>query len=204
MSRSPSEETPESPDSPKSPPTPFTTTGSRLFAAVRSSMTPPEPSPSSTTDPTPSPNQPLDDAGADPSWSTDEPLLRTDPQPDSGGILSIGRSGKVSRAGLRTAIGGGLRRVCKLVAVLAADEEERAIGLWRADDEDVQDIAEPAASLIYRRLPDAARGSDAMDLFQLGLGLLGYLGKNIKLRGEIRTRRHLQDAYNITPEESQS
>lgn len=202
MSRSPSEEaTPESPDSPTSPKISQTRlSASTLFSALRGA---PDPSPSLTNEPS-LPIYQLHDADAvDPSLSTDEPPFQTDPPSESGGILSIGKSGKVSRAGLRTAIGGGFRRVCKLIAILAADEEERMIGLWRADDEDVEDISAPAASLIYRRLPDAARGSDAMDFLQLGLGLIGYVGKNVKLRSEFRARRRLQDAYNITPEDGQ-
>jgi hypothetical protein len=190
MSPSPSDPQEPNPDSPSSPtpPSPPATLASRLF--LRSSMS--EPNPSSTNEPNPSPS-PLPDADtAAPSWSSAAAPDPTDLPPASGGTLSIGKGGKVSKAGLRTAIGGGIRRVCRLVASVAADQDERAAGLWQADEDDVEDIGEPAAALVYRRLPEEARGSDAMDMLQLGLAVLGYLGKNLRMRAEIRARRAMQ------------
>ena len=182
---------PVSPDSPNLPsPTPPMTMTSRLFAGFRptSSMAP---SPSSTTEEetAETPNPRPDDDTAAPTWSTAAPSAAPPEQTEPGGILSIGKSGRVSKAGLRTAIGGGVRRLCRLVAVLAADEEDRALGLWAPDPEDIEDIAEPAANLVYRRVPEEARGGDALDLIQLALAVAGYVGKNIQRRSVIRAHR---------------
>jgi hypothetical protein len=88
--------------------------------------------------------------------------------------------------------------VCKLLAVYLADEEEREFGLWVPDEDDVQDIAAPAANIVYRRLPEEARGGDVIDIIALGLAVAGYVGKNLKVRAQIRGVRQLQEAQGIT------
>jgi hypothetical protein len=202
MSPSPSEvtENPAPPTSP-TPPSPLTMAG-RLFSGLRPPTSPDSaPSPSSTSDPSPSPNRP-DDADEAPISSTDAPPAETGPQAEPSGILSIGKAGRVSKAGLRTAIGGGVRRLCRLVAVYAATEEERNFGVWQPDPEDIEDIAEPAANLVYRRVPEEARGGDILDLFQLGLAVAGYVGKNLQRRAQLRTALNLQAAQGINVTES--
>ena len=183
---------PVSPDSPHLPsPTPPMTMANRLFANFRPTSSSSVPSPSSTTEETATetPNPLPGDDTAAPTWSTDAPSAAPPPEAEPSGILSIGRSGRVSKAGIRTAIGGGVRRLCRLVAVFAADEEERALGLWAPDPEDIEDIAEPAANLVYRRVPEEARGGDALDLIQLALAVAGYVGKNVQRRSLIRAHR---------------
>lgn len=203
MSPSPSEPPPDdSNPSQPAPPAAATTLAARLFQPLRSSMTTEqesEPSPSSMSDPNLSHDNP---EGVEPIWSQgSESGESSDPGP-SGAILSIGKSGKLSRAGLRTAIGGAVRRVCRLVAIVAADDEERALGVWHPDPEDIEDIAEPAASLVWRRVPADARGGDAMDILQLSLAIAGYVGKNVKRRAEIRAARRFmaESGYEPTAE----
>jgi hypothetical protein len=82
------------------------------------------------------------------------------------------------------------------LATIAADEVEKEYGLWRADPDDVEGIAAPAARLVYRRLPDEAKGTDALDIFQLGLAVAGYLAKQLHRRAALRQLRatgQLQD-----------
>jgi hypothetical protein len=73
-----------------------------------------------------------------------------------------------------------------MVSAMAATPTEQEHGVWRADPEDVEGIAQPATRIIWRRLPDDAKGSDAVDLIGLALSLAAYVGKNVMRRAEIR------------------
>lgn len=191
MSPSPSQSV-ASPDSPTSPTRP--TRVSPLFMSPQSSTSPEQPPPSSTTDPTPS----QDPSDAVPSWSTDVPDDPSSLGPTApSDTPSIPKGVKLSKAGLRTGIGTGFRQVCKLIASVIADQEERELGLWTPDADDVEDISGPAANIVYRRLPDDAKGGDLIDLFALGLAVVGYVGKNFQHRAAIRTNRRLQAAQGI-------
>lgn len=175
------------------------TTGSPLFVPP---STPPETSlpsqtPESVQDATPGPLQ--DEA----SWSTDAAASQPSPEAnESSNTPSSGGNGvKLSKAGLRAGVGMGFRQVCKLVAAFLADQEQREAGVWTPDHDDVQDVAEPAANLVYRRLPDDAKSGDMIDLFALGMALVGYVGKNLQQAREIRTARQLQAAQGIQADE---
>jgi hypothetical protein len=50
---------------------------------------------------------------------------------------------------------------------------------------------------VYRRLPDDAKGGDVIDLFALGLAVVGYVGKALARRAELRTVMQLQEAAGI-------
>lgn len=179
-------------DSPTSP----NPAGSPLFMPPQQPKSPPQPSQTQEfrhLDGSPSQIP----AVPDPSWSTDgSPSSAPEPAEDSA-TPSIGKGVRLSKAGLRTGIGTGFRRVCKLLAVYLADEEEREFGLWVPDEDDVQDIAAPAANIVYRRLPEEARGGDVIDIIALGLAVAGYVGKNLKVRAQIRGVRQLQEAQGI-------
>jgi hypothetical protein len=107
---------------------------------------------------------------------------------------STGKGLKLSKAGLRTGIGAGFRQACKLVASFVASELERAHEVWTPDDEDVKDVASPAANMIYRRLPDDAKHGDLIDLLVLGTALVGYLGKAAARRREVRAMYAQQES----------
>jgi hypothetical protein len=95
----------------------------------------------------------------------------------------------------------GFRKACLVVAAVVSDQEQREAGLWVPDDEDVKDVSTPVANIVYRRLPDEAKGGDVIDLFALGLALVGYVGKNLAYRAELRTLQRLQEAQGVTPEQ---
>jgi hypothetical protein len=80
----------------------------------------------------------------------------------------------------------GVRTVTNALAVIAADQTQQEYGLWRADDDDLDGISRPAARLIYRRLPDEAKNSDAIDLFGLALAIGGYIAKNLRIRSTLK------------------
>lgn len=84
-----------------------------------------------------------------------------------------------------------------MVAAFVADEQERELGVWAPDTEDVEDVARPATNIVYRRLPDEARGGDVIDIMALGLALAGYVGKSLSRRAQLRAIRDLQAAQGI-------
>ena len=180
MSPSPSTQDGESLDS---SPSPKPSTTSRLFAPIPSSSPSPQ-------DSSPSPSQ---SAGPDapPSW-TDEPGAPLSGPAEPSDTPSTGSSVKLSKAGLRTALGTGFRQFCRVLAGFVAIEEERELGVWVPDEEDVADVSRPATNIVYRRLPDDAKGGDVIDLFALGLAVAAYLGKNLQRRAVVRTQLRLQ------------
>lgn len=190
---------PESPDSPSPIPPPR----SPLFKAPTTSPSPSQTSSSPSPEATPSPTlDPLDADEAAPSWSTDAPSAPDPSGAEPGDIRSTGRELRLSKAGLKAAVGTGFRQVCRAVAAFVADEEERALGVFTPDAEDVEDVARPAANIVYRRLPDQAKGGDVIDIMALGLALVGYLGKSLGRRAQLRTVRQLQEAQGITVDQA--
>lgn len=196
----PTEAPPEDPTSlPPLPKRPVpAATGSPLFVPP---STPPEtslpsPTPESRRDEIPSP---LPDA---PDWSRDG--VAGPPSPDhsaSSEHPSTGSGPKLSKAGLRAVAGVGFRKACRVLAAFLADQEMRDAGVWTPDEQEVKDVAEPTASLVYRRLPDDAKSGDVIDLFALGLAIVGYVGRNLAEARELRTARHLQAVQGIQADE---
>jgi hypothetical protein len=198
MSPSPSAPDVESPDSPKSPapksspadlPTSLPT--SSLFlppTGPAAELPPPSSSTSSPSEPS-SPRSAFDDAV--PTWSAGyADGEATSGRPASSDTPSTGKPAVTSRSGLRAILGQAVRTVTNAVAAIAAaDAAERQFGVWRADRDDVEGISAPAARILYRKLPDEAKESDALDLFSIGLALAAYIGKNVALRLELRSLR---------------
>lgn len=180
-------ETPESAESPESPPSPSPAPPSRisrLFAPIPSSS----PSPGESSSPSQSPT-----GGPDaPPWSTDAPA---DPQSDHAepsDTPSTGKGLKLSKQGLRSGLGVLFRQSARLLAAVVAVEVERDLGVWEPDPEDIDDVSRPATNIIYRRLPDDAKGGDVIDLFALGLALVAYASKNLQRRAQVRTMLQLK------------
>ena len=67
------------------------------------------------------------------------------------------------------------------------------------DEEDVQDVARPASNIVYRRLPDEAKGGDVIDVLMLSLALVGYVAKTLQQRAELRTALALHAAQGMDP-----
>jgi hypothetical protein len=100
---------------------------------------------------------------------------------------------KLSKAGLRSAIAAGFKSGCRLLAVFVASQQERDYDVWVPDAEDVEGVSRPAANIVYRRLPDEAKGGDLIDVVSLGLALVGYGAKNMQRRAQLRTVLQLQE-----------
>jgi hypothetical protein len=189
MSPSPSAPDVESPSSPTSPsPAPLPSSGLFLPPKGPAALLPPPSPSSSTSSPADSPSL-QSDAGEAPPWSGGyaDSEATSESLPGNSGTPSTGSP--VSRAGLRSVLRGAVRTVTNAVASIAADASEQQYGLWRADRDDVDGMSEPAARILYRKLPEEARDSDALDLFGLGLALAAYIGKNLKRKAALRALR---------------
>lgn len=70
------------------------------------------------------------------------------------------------------------------------DSPERMEGMWVPDDDDVNDIANPVAGLVARRLPQRAGGvianPDVEDGITLFLAVVAYVGKQLERRDRVR------------------
>jgi hypothetical protein len=190
MSPSPSAPDVESPSSPTTtrPAVPASVPTSSLFLPPKGPAAPlPPPSPSSSTSSPDSPSSLQGDAGEAPTWSGDyaDSEARSEKSEPSG-TPSTGSGLSVSRAGLRAAIGQGLRTVTRVISRIAATPVEQQYGVWRADAEDIEEISKPAARVIWRRLPEEARGSDTVDLVVLALAVVGYVAKHLDTKWELR------------------
>jgi hypothetical protein len=158
-------------------------------------------SPSPEETPPSSPHR-LDAADAGPSWSTDAPSAPDPSAAEPSDTPSTGSGVKLSKAGLRTVIGTGFRQACRLLAAFAADEAERASGVWAPDAEDIADISGPAANIVYRRLPDDAKGGDVIDVIGLGMALVAYVGKQLQWRAQLRAVRQQQELAGVNVDQA--
>jgi hypothetical protein len=134
-------------------------------------------------------------------WSTSDPSGPSPSAAEPGDTPSTGKGLTLSKAGLRTVVGTTFRQTTRLLAAVVADQQERELGVWAPDAEDIDDVSKPAANIIYRRLPDDAKGGDVIDLIALGLALIGYLAKSFGMRAHVRAIRQQQEAAGITVEQ---
>lgn len=174
--------------------------GSPLFQTPRrpDPTTEPSLSPSSSTTTLESPT-PED---LDPSPSTkdtpeaDHPSLSPDELPgESGGWLPGWLTGLLSSRGdhaKREEIKPHAEKAVNGVGELlnsrltVPNSPERQVGLYLPDAEDVENIADPLAGLVSRRVPTGAGSPDVADLFNLAAGIVGWALKQRKLRRELR------------------
>ncbi|HEY1178812.1 MAG TPA: hypothetical protein VGF17_21880 [Phytomonospora sp.] len=183
-----SDETTPSPspsDSPKSRP--------RLAISRPGFLAPPSPTPSPSESPSertegPSP-EPLEDVSA-PAWSDQLPEL--EPLEDAPRRRKTGASPASSLAS-KAAIEDGARRVVLIVTeaahqtATAGDIVAQELGIWLADDQDVDGIAKPAAAIAARRSPEV--GGDLVDGIALAIAVAGYVVKQFSKLRALRTAR---------------
>ena len=86
---------------------------------------------------------------------------------------------QVTREAVATAIDGGTTLAHEL---LANDEFKRAVGLYLADEKDVEQVSDPVAKIVERHAGDAAAiaNPDLADGIALAIAVLGYLSKQFK------------------------
>lgn len=161
--------------------------------------------PSPSLSPDPIPTSPLFSAsrsqepptpGTDPEWSPSpggyDPTA-ADASPDTASAAPSTRSSarerlralkKTAEAAVATA-GGFAHRFLTRPATLP-----RESGLWLPDEDDVEAISDPLASLASRRTPKGAENPDVTDLIRLALGLVGYVAKQLDQLEQLRAYQH--------------
>ena len=160
------------------------------------------PSPSSTTDPIQT-SPPADAATG--TWSSPGAGSETTGTYGYGDTHSTSDApatpSPTTKAGIRAVCRQAIKTVTGLASgFLTRDQEEADHGLWVADEDDLTDISNPASRLIYRALPeDAKGGSNPIDLLQLGVAIAGYVAKNLQIRSRIRAQYQLDQADGETP-----
>lgn len=166
---------PEQPTSPPSPP-----------AAPRRRS--PRRPPLFTGDPTPSPSAPsppLDPPAHREGSASESPDAERAKDPGPGP-----RASSVSltdRRQLKKALKAAVRTVGARLNALA-EELERDAGVWIADEQDQEGMAEPASSLIARH-SDLAVNPDVADALALLIAVADYASKHLDLKAKIRRLR---------------
>lgn len=122
-------------------------------------------------------SQPDTSSQEPPSWESPDAHPSDDPAADSGSPRrSTGSAARARLRELRATVETAVLTAGGIAAALLTREgsPERDAGLWLPDDDDVEAISDPLASLASRRLPEGAENPDLTDLVRLGFGLLGY------------------------------
>jgi len=73
--------------------------------------------------------------------------------------------------------------------LLARDEYDVALEVYLPDEQDLEEVSKPAASLIARRMGDGPANQDVADGIALGIALVGYITKQLAKLGQARQLR---------------
>lgn len=148
-------------------------------------------SPDESSSPTSSPatELPTDD------WSAGSlgagPQIESDPA-DSSSPRSTGELPKGSlaaRGELASTVRAGVTAATSAAHELLADDDAKSLGAFLAEDDEVDGIADAAAGLLSRRVPAGVGNPDVTDLVKLGLILAGYIGRQFRIRRQIKAMR---------------
>lgn len=139
-------------------------------------------------EPTPTP-APEEVVGAGPAVADEMPALA---EPSSSAPRST-----IDRKAVRRATLAAVRAITtQLNRALPRDEVEQAAGLWLADEEDEQGIAEPMANMAIRRDPAGAIANpDLLDIVALGIAVASYVTKQLHTRRELRALKQAGRVY---------
>lgn len=105
----------------------------------------------------------------------------------SSGDLPKGSLG--SRAELRKATAAGVITVTTAAHEMFADDDGKAVGLYLADQDEVDTVADATAGLLSRRVPPGVGSPDATDIVRLALAVAGYVGRQFMLRRQLKRAR---------------
>jgi hypothetical protein len=123
------------------------------------------------------------DAGAEPASDFDE-------LPDQPNESPAGTSSRASTRASNPLVGDGLRDMARNGIIIASHQVhtyvgsrtpgQRAVELYRADDEDAASIGDPLARIAGRRDGVGEMSPDTADLMAAMMGLAGYAAKQIQ------------------------
>lgn len=143
----------------------------------------------STATSSPTTELPTDDLSG--GWQPGDPAYESGPtepsSPPSTGELPKGSLG--SRGELRQTVAAGVTAATSAAHELLADDDAKSYGAFLADENEVDGIADAAAGLLSRRVPAGVGNPDVTDLVKLGLILAGYVGRQIRIRRQIKAMR---------------
>jgi hypothetical protein len=160
------------------PPTPTRPTGPLAFA---------EP----TVDP--SPSQPEADSSSEDDTTSDEDPAAPSPSRPTSSTASSGNSSPFAKPKIREATRRAVIALGDLAHDrLARDRAAQQAELWRADDDDAENIGDPLAEAAHRHMGELGEfnNPDVGDLIAAGIGIAVYLFKQLdKARTMYRLRR---------------
>ena len=98
------------------------------------------------------------------------------------------------RRQIKAAIAAGVELLGVQLHMQAADREPMAAesGLWLADEQDKEGIAEPVSAIVARRGGPGIVNPDLGDAIAAAIALAVYLSKNLNLRAKIRQLRRAE------------
>lgn len=152
-----------------------------------SSMTDPAPTSSATNSPTT--ELPTDDWSAG-SLDDGTPTASGPAEPSSPpstGDLPKGSLG--GRAELSGTVRAGVTAASSAAHELLADDDAKSLGAFLVDEDELDGIGDAAAGLLSRRVPAGVGNPDVTDLVKLGLILAGYVGRQIRIRRQVKMMR---------------
>lgn len=178
-------------------------------------MTPPSPSPEAppVSDPSSDPSQSLSPSEDPtptsplfrPTRSPEQPDPETDPEssPNLGGFETAAddspatpsaprSTGRARLRALKATVATAVQTVGGVAHTLLTREgtPEREVQLWIPDEEDVESISDPLASLASRRMPEGAENPDVTDLVRLALGVVRYVFKQRDKAAQVQRDYH--------------
>lgn len=158
--------------------------------SATSTSTPPPPSTNETT-----PHHRAESSTpAEPDWSTSQ-------HPAGGGSdarSSISSDSPGSKRGAQLVaedIRGALINATEAAANGLTDDVGRALGQFRATEDELDEVSEAAAGLLARRVPRGVGNPDVADLIRVGLAVIAYGGRQFRiLRAARAARRKMASA----------
>ena len=107
--------------------------------------------------------------------------------PPSTGELPKGSLG--GRGELAGTVRAGITAASSAAHELLADDSAKSLGAYLLEEEEVEGIGDAAGSLLSRRVPAGVGSPDVRDIVTLGLILAGYIGRQFRIRRQVKALR---------------
>lgn len=144
---------------------------------------------------------------AEPDWSTRNRPDADEQTPASGTSgASLGSEvGAEALSGLRGSIAAGIVNATEAAHNILADDVGRHLDQFRATETEIMEISDAGARIISRKLPAGVGNKDFEDFLRVGMAVVSYVGRQVKILNQARTaRRQLRAAAVATPAADQA
>jgi hypothetical protein len=199
--------TPRSDDTQTSPPAPVMFQAPRPGPGRPPSSTSTSEPPQSTT-PETSPSSPAESSTSqEPDWSIRNRLGDDEPTPASATSgASLGSEvGAEALSGLRGSIAAGIVNATEAAHNILTDDVGRHLDQFRATETEIMEISDAGARIISRKLPAGVGNKDFEDFLRVGMAVVSYVGRQVKILNQARTaRRQLRAATAARPTADQA